>query len=186
MYSFVGNLALDLLSAINSKVLKEIPDIQYSCRVDDVSVNRAVYSVSYSIPKHNVFCILEINVIQYDPPDLCFEVYADYREYDFKKPDLHKINIEHLMSQYANLRPIITEGITHYYSIDENKKTYCIKPTADRYFKVRYRAVEEYDKEDDRHVTDYGFEEMANRAYPCIKSLYDIYQIVHPRKLERI
>ena len=183
MYSLVGNLALDLLLAINSKALKEIPKLKTWGHVEDVSENNAVIHLSLGIPeKLESFCVIEITVTQYDK-EVFFEVIAKHEEFDIEVSDLHRINIDDLMSQYADLRPVITEGFRHYYNIDEFQKTDIVKPAARRTFEVNYTAVFEFIEEQTSQV-NYGFDKMANKAFPYIKSLHEIYKIIHPEEAE--
>lgn len=180
MYSLVSDLALDLILAINSKVTKEIPDMVSYGYLKEASMNQAIYKIHFCIHgKREAFCILEITVFQYDK-ELDFEVFAEYEEYDFEESNLDKISIGTIMTQYRHLRPIVTEGIRHYFDNDENVKDNC-KSTARRTFKVRYTAITEYMEEKVGYLDSYGFEEMSNKVFLYIKSLYEIFKVIHPR-----
>jgi len=179
MYSLVGDLVLNLILAINSKVVREIPEITYKVSIKNVTENIVEYYLSYYLLKHNAFCILNISVAQYDPKELFFEVYAELNEFDFEESDLHKINIENLMLKQFHLRPVVTEGITRYFDTGKNGKYDQHKSTAKRTFKVKYRALTESVKEKEE-IDNYRFDEMSERVFPYIKSLSEIFKVIHP------
>ena len=179
IYSVVGDLVLNLILAINSKVVREIPEITYEVSIKNVTENIVEYYLSYYIFKHQAFCILNISVAQYDPNELFFEVYAALNEFDFEESDLHKINIEDLMLKQSHLKPVVTEGITHNFDSDEIGKYEPNKLTARRTFKVKYRALTQSVKEEEE-IDNYRFDEMSKVVFPYIKSLYYIFKIIHP------
>ena len=178
-YSLVGSLALDLLLAINSKVVREIPKVAYWTSVKDVSENSIEYGVSYGLPEHDAFCTLDISVTRDDPDEIHFGVHAELNKFGFQEADLHKINIEDFMLELYPLRPVVANGFTHYFTSDENGKYDPNKPTARRTFTIRYRALSKSIKKQDI-ISNYRFDEMSERVFPYIKSLYDVFKIIHP------
>lgn len=179
MYSLVGDLVMNLILAINSKVAREIPEITYKVSIENATENIVEYCLSYYLLKHNAFCILNISVAQYDPNELFFEVYAELNEFDFEESDLHKINIEDFKLKEFHLRPVVTEGITRYFDTGKNGKYDQHKSTAKRTFKVKYRALTESVKEEEE-IDDYKFDEMSKVVFPYIKSLSEIFTVIHP------
>ena len=177
-HSLIDDAALGLLPAINNKVAREIPQVTHKISIASVLKEKVEYNVSYFIPKHDAFCVLNISISQDDPNKLFFEAYAELNEFDFKESDLHKINIEDFMLELFPLRPVVTEGITRHFGSDEIGKYDPSKPTARRTFKIRYRVLCKYVKIQD--ITDYKFDEMSEMAFPYIKSLYDVFKIIHP------
>lgn len=178
-YSLVASLALDLLLAINSKVVREIPEATHWASVEDASANSVEYSISYGLPEHDAFCMLDISVSQDNSNELSFGVHAELNEFDFEESDLHKINIEDFLLELFPLRPVVTQGLTHYFKSDENGKYDPNKPTARRTFTIRYRALSKSIKKQDI-ISNYRFDEMSERVFPYIKSLYDVFKIIHP------
>lgn len=182
MDHYVGGVALGLLLEINNKAMKEIPEIRSWGGVDEVSENCGSYNLYLGmIEKREAFCRLGVVVNQIDK-ELVFEVFTEHEEHDFKKSDLHKINIENLMSQYSNLKPVVTEGIVHLYGDIENGKIDWDKRVAKRTFKVSYKIIEEFIKENEDYSHDYDLGEMSKKAIPYIKSLLEIFKVIHPSR----
>jgi hypothetical protein len=95
-----------------------------------------------------------------------------------KESRLDKISNENIMMHHYHLKPMVTEGLNHYFDTDAKEKDDQSKSTASLTFKVRYRAITEY-MEEKKHLDSYGFEEMSNKAFPYIKSLYEIFKVIH-------
>ena len=178
-YSLVGSLALDLLLAINNKVVRGIPNVVYWTSVKDTSVNSVEYDVSYSLPEHDAFCTLDISVTQDDPDEIHFGVHAELNKFGFQEADLDKFNIKDFMLELYPLRPVVANGFTYYFTSDEIGKYDPNKPVARRTFSVKYRALSKSVKKQDR-ITNYRFDEMSERVFPNIKSLYDVFKTIHP------
>jgi len=178
--SLVSSVTLDLLLAIHSKVAKEISDVSQWTSVD-VSENISEYCLSYAIPKtSNAFCVLYISVSQYEPPELFFEVYADYEYLCLKDGDGYKTCVDDLMSRYAHIKPVLTKGFVNYFDTDENEKINLKKSTAKPSFKVKYMLIQDIIDGKENYHDSYGFDEMANDIFPYIKSVYEISKIIHP------
>jgi len=178
-YSLVGSLTLDLLLAIHSNVAKEIPDIVQWTRVN-VSEELTEYSLSYAVSEeHDAFCVLCISVSQFEPPKLFFEVDVDYESHCMEDGDDHRIN-NGRMSKYAYLWPVITNGFIDYFGVDENGKTNLDKPAAKPRFKVKYHVTRAGIDEIEGYRDSYGFDEIANRIIPYIKSLHETFKMIHP------
>jgi len=177
-HSLIDDAALGLSAAINNKVAKEIPHVTHKISIESVLKERVKHHVSYFLPKHDAFCVLNISISQDDPNKLFFEAYAELNKFGFQEADLDKINIEDFMLELYPLRPVVTEGLTHYFDSDEIGKCDPSKPITRRTFKIRYRVLCQYVKIQD--ITDYKFDEMSEMAFPYIKSLYDVFKIIHP------
>ncbi|MEX0862155.1 hypothetical protein [Nitrosopumilus sp.] len=178
-YSLVASLAFDLILAINDKIVREIPNVTYWADVEDVSANSVECSISYSLPEHGAFCTLDISVTQDNPDEVYFGVHAELNEFDFEESDLHVINIEDSMLELYPLRPIMTQGITRYFESDENGEYSPSRSVAKRTFTVKFMALSKSIKTQD-NITNYRFDEMSERVFPYIKSLYDVFKIIHP------
>ena len=174
----LDDLVLNLILVINNKVTREIPQVTLKISIASVLKERVEYHVSYFLPKHDAFCVLNISISQDDPNKLFFEAYAELNKFGFQEADLDKINIEDFMLELFPLRPVVTEGITRHFGSDEIGKYDPSKPTARRTFKIRYRVLCQYVKMQD--ITDYRFDEMSEMAFTYIKSLYDVFKIIHP------
>jgi len=179
-YSLVGSLALDLLFAINSKVVKEIPKVTHWARAD-ISENILEYGLGYAIPEMPApFCDLRISVPQHGSSELFVDVCADY-EYSFiEDRDVCKTLVDNLMSEHIDLKPIITKESVKRFDTDKNGKTNFDKPITKPSFKIRYMVLHYSIMEKEDICNSYDFDKMANDVFPYIKSLYGISKIIHP------
>ncbi len=178
-YSLIGNLALDLLFAINGKVEREIPTVSSRASIKDVTANSMECWISYSLLEHHVFCILDISITQDNPDEMHFGVHAELNEFGFEDADLDKINIEDFMLKLYPLKPVVAKGITHYFASNENGQYDPSKPVTRRTFSVKYRALSKSVKKQDI-VANYRFDEMSESVFPYIKSLCDVFKIIQP------
>ena len=118
----LDDLVLNLILAINNKVTREIPQVTLKISIASVLKERVEYHVSYFLPKHDAFCVLNISISQDDPNKLFFEAYAELNKFGFQEADLDKINIEYFMLELFPLRTVVTEGITRHLCSSEMGK----------------------------------------------------------------
>jgi len=178
-YFLTANFAMDLLLAVTRKVTKEIPEVKQWSSIGHVSENSLQYGLHYALPEHSAFCSLHISVKQDEPRMLEFAVDADYLEVYLEDKELHKIDIGDLMSRYKHLLPFIKKEVvySHDFSIDgkTNPHTY----TGKSVFKVKYWIADEIIEESTAR-DNYCFDEMASKILPYIKSLHEIFKVLHP------
>jgi hypothetical protein len=182
MNPLMGSFALDLLLAINGKVVKEIPNVVHWASVK-MSENSLEYHIGYAIPTVPVpFCDLCIFVSQPGSSELFIDVCADYEYQNLQDLDMYKIKVNNLISQHIDLKPSITKEVVTSFDRDDFDK-----PITKQIFRIKYVAYHYTSAEKGIIWENHEFDKIANDIFPYIKSLHEISKIIHPNyeNLER-
>jgi len=118
---------------------------------------------------------ITINVHESDDNSLMFEVYGELEEIEFEESLFEHIDVESIMKEFANLKPVVTEGLTHYYGIEElGGKTDLNERKAERNLKVRFRIFSNSYEQNEDATYDFDLDQMAEGTLQYVTALHKI------------
>ncbi|MDE1863325.1 MAG: hypothetical protein KGI33_10495 [Thaumarchaeota archaeon] len=172
-----ADIASNLMLAINSTVLKALPGVEVESTVDKAGPSDSSFLLH--LRREGIwfeFAEIQIRVYEGDSV-LSFEVFAELEVQDFLgRTKMESVNIEDLMQRYSSYNPVISHGLVH--TLDPAKKGASDggKTTATRSIKIRFEIFDRDIAEKEDGIYDYDLAEVAEKAVPCVKALYEIHK----------
>ena len=174
---FLLGLGLDLCLCIFTKLYPRIDGLRATESVDNDSENGASINLLLFEPQFkSTFARVEVHLSRYDLVNrsLSIEVFAELEGHETEGySTFSDANIQSLIEDYSDLKPIVREGMIHYADDFDLQKG---KRKVNRTLTVRYRVFDEEIQENLDY--DYGYEididKIAESTIPYLLSLREI------------
>ena len=173
------DIALDTCLDIFGKAYPEIKGLHGSESIEEHSENHAsVRLVLFEENRRSSFAQVEVEVAKHQfeigKEHLSIQVFAELSENEVEGLSAFTdADIESIFRDYANLKPLVHEGINHF--IDDLRHRKNPKRKVSRDLKVRYATYDEEFEEDEDYTYNYDTDEIASATIPYLKSLLEIH-----------
>ena len=174
---FLLGIGLDLCLCIFTKLYPHVDALRATESVDNDSENAASVDLLLFEPQFkSTFARTEVHLSIYDLVNrsLSMQVFAELEGHETEGySTFSDANIQSIIQDYSNLKPIVREGMIHYAGDFDPKKG---KRKVNRTLAVRYRVFDEEIPENLDY--DYGYEididKIAESTMPYLLSLREI------------
>ena len=174
---FLLGIGLDLCLGIFTKLYPHVDGLRATESVDKDSENAASVDLLLFEPQFNsTFAKVEVHLSIYDLVNrpLSMQVFAELEGHETEGYfTFSDANIQSIIQDYSNLKPIVREGMIHYADDFDLQKG---KRKVNRTLAVRYRVFDEEIPENLDY--DYGYEididKIAESTIPHLLSLREI------------
>ena len=174
---FLLGIGLDLCLCIFTKLYPHVDALRATESVDNDSENAASIDLLLFEPQFkSTFASTEVHLSIYDLVNrsLSMQVFAELEGHETEGySTFSDANIQSIIQDYSNLKPIVREGMIHYAGDFDPKKG---KRKVNRTLAVRYRVFDEEIPEN----LDYGYgyeidiDKIAESTMPYLLSLREI------------
>jgi hypothetical protein len=174
---FLLGIGLDLCLCIFTKLYPRIDNLRARESVDNDSEDAASVDLLLFEPQFkSTFAKVEVHLSIYDfvSRALSMQVFAEFEGHETEGySTFSDANIQSIIKDYQNLKPIVREGMIHYADDFDTKKG---KRKVNRTLAVRYRVFDEEIPENLDY--DYGYDidvdKIAESTIPYLLSLREI------------
>jgi hypothetical protein len=174
---FLLGLGLDLCLSIFTKLYPHIDGLRATESVDyDSDTSASIDLVLFEPQFKSTFARLEVHLSIYDLVNrsLSIEVFAELEGHEIEGySTFSDANIQSIIQDYSNLKPIVREGVIHYADDFDPKKG---KRKVNRTLSVRYGVFDEEIQENLDYDYDYeiDIDKIAESTVPYLLSLREI------------
>lgn len=179
MHSLAIAVSVELMLKINNLLIRSLPVTNTSVNVNELSQTSGNLELALRRNEAGPFATLHVNVDEVDSSaTIVFMIVAELEVSDvFDESKLKHLNIEEMMQRYADLKPAITESITHKYDDTDNKNG----RRASRSLRITFKVFDKYFEYDGETGFDYNIDEIAAQSVQYVKALYDIHRDIFSR-----
>ena len=179
MPSLVVAVSIELMLKINNLLIRSLPVTNTSVSVNELSQTSGNLELTLCRNEAGSFATLYVSVDEVDSSaTIVFRIVAELEVSDvFDESKLKHLDIEYRMQRYVNLKPIITESITHKYDDMDDKNG----RRASRSLIITFEVFDKYFEHDGETGFDYNVDEIAAQSVQYVKALYDIHRDIFSR-----
>lgn len=179
MPSLAVTVSIELMLKINNLLIRSLPVTNTSVNVNELSQTSGKLELALHRNETGPFATLYVSVDEVDASaTVVFMIVAELEISDaFDESKLKHIDIEEMMQKYADLKPAITESVTHKYD-DTNDKS---ERRADRSLRITFNVFDKYFEYDVETGFDYNTDKIAAQSMQYVKALYDIHRNIFSR-----
>jgi len=177
MYNYTLNVNLDICLKICTNVIQKIPSVDARLSTDGIGSDTSVVNLFFTKPGSKI-PIIKINVttteVQLDKHTFNISIIGTIDETENTNVLFADIDIDQIIKDYKNLKPLIKEGRSHSITAGRNPNR-----IASRSLVVKYRMFDRMYEEDEHYGYDINEDEIAKLVLPYVISMQEIYSRIY-------
>ncbi|MGI0093089.1 MAG: hypothetical protein ACREA8_03215 [Nitrosotalea sp.] len=179
MSSLAVTVSIELMLKINNLLIRSLPVTNTSVNVNELSQTSGNLELALRRNEAGPFATLYVSVDEVDSSaTIIFRIVAELEVSDaFDESKLKHLDIEEMMQKYADLKPAITESVTHKYDDTGDKNG----RRASRSLRITFNVFDKYFEYNEETGFDYNTDEIAAQSVQYVKALYDIHRDIFSR-----